>query len=109
MALKILTILLIVLTLLTFNVWYVNREIRSVTLVKTVDINVLIDEYGLILTRQVEQGRITNDEMVRLTTNFVNSLDAALKNEGGIILISQSVISGGVDITDEIRQKITVR
>jgi hypothetical protein len=109
MAIKILSALLIILIILTFNVWYVNREISRVTIIKTVDINVLIDNYGAMLARQVEQGRISNDEMIALTTTFINSLDAALKEEGGIIMISQSVISGGKDITDDIRQKIIYR
>jgi hypothetical protein len=109
MAIKILSTLLIILIILTFNVWYVNHKIRAVTLIKTVDVNAIIDDYGLMLTRQLEQGRITNDDMITLTTNFINSLDAALKQEGGIILISQSVISGGEDITNDVRQKLIVR
>jgi hypothetical protein len=94
-------------TLCTLNVWYVKYEIAESRLnVKVVDVNSVIDDYKLLLNYRYEQGKLTNEEMVRLTAEFITSLDAALKGEGGIILISQSVLTGGEDVTDKIKQRL---
>jgi phenylacetate-coenzyme A ligase PaaK-like adenylate-forming protein len=106
MAIKILSALLIIFTLLTFNIWYVNHEIKRASIIKTVDINRIIDDYNTALIRQAELGKIFPEDIAALTASYLNSLNAVLKSEGGVILISQSVIYGGEDITDEIRQKI---
>jgi hypothetical protein len=103
---KALSVLLAVLALCTANVWFIKREVSRVSAIKVLNINTLIDEHKALLNRQYELGRLTNEDMMRLTADFLTALNAAMEAEGGIILISQSVLTGGNDVTDDIRQRL---
>ncbi|MDR0454458.1 MAG: TrbI F-type domain-containing protein [Deferribacteraceae bacterium] len=93
-----------VLLILLFNVLYTKYEIRNS--IKVVNVNAVIDEYKANLFKEYQQGTLTEDGVVKLTSEFIVSLEATLKQHDGIILISQAVLSGGKDVTQQIKTDI---
>jgi len=71
----------------------------------TIGVNRLTDSF----TQGLNNTKLSKDEQSSLLINFARGLDSSLSQfnaKGGVLMMEEAVLSGGLDITDQVAANI---